>query len=101
MKNARLTHTVRSTLKRGLLTFTLLGGLTACQDSGTDNSVDRPAPGYVQLHEAYLASSCGAGACHGGDQGIMGLSFDDPELAYARLIDGAPKMGAAAAAGLT
>jgi hypothetical protein len=101
MKNTRPTHTVRAPLLRVSLSLVLMATLMACQEDTQDSNSAASAPGYIQLHEAYLASSCGAGACHGGEQGIMGLSFDDPEIAYARLIHGAPKMGAAAAAGLS
>lgn len=86
---------------RGTLLLCLLMAVAACQERPESAAATDGVPGYVQLHDAYLASSCGAGACHGGDQGLVGLSFDDPEVAYARLIDGAPKMGAAAAAGLS
>lgn len=100
MNLAHPTRSARTRLSAGSLSLVLLTSLMACQEDSQGSTPATGAPGYLQLHEAYLANSCGAGACHGGEQGIMGLSFDDPELAYARLIDGTPKMGAAAATGL-
>jgi hypothetical protein len=85
---------------RAVATLSIGLALAGCGDAGSASEPAPTTPGYVQLHEAYFAPTCSAGACHGGPTGIAGLSFEDPESAYERLIDGAPNMGAAAANGL-
>ena len=71
----------------------------ACTTAGDDPS-QPTAPGYVQLHTSYFATTCAQSACHSGDQGMAGLSFADPQLAYERLVDGEPNRGAASSLGL-
>lgn len=63
-------------------------GLIACDDE-TPTDVHPTAPGYLQLHRAYFTQSCAASACHGQGPGVSGLSFDDPQAAYAALVDAA------------
>lgn len=63
--------------------------------TGTD------APGFAQLHHRIFEQpSCSSMACHGGERGIAGLSFDDPQAAYDRLVSGAPTNSPAASAGM-
>lgn len=69
-----------------------------CSNESTEE-VDRSAPGFVQLHDQILSTSCSAEACHSGP-GIAGLSFDDPAAAYEHLLEGRPVNAAAADAGL-
>ena len=46
--------------------------------------------GFAALNERYFKRSCAAGACHGGERGIAGLSFDNAERAYRTLIEADP-----------
>ena len=59
-----------------------------------------PAPGYLQLHEALFVPSCASASCHGGPIAVGALSFDDPEEAFAHLVDDEPAAAAARDAGL-
>lgn len=72
--------------------------LAACGSEEPTDSGD--APGFVQLHQEVFAPGCSASACHAGDSGIAGLSFEDPQQAYDQLIEVAPTNGPARSDGL-
>ena len=87
--------TTANSLVCGLLVLVLGCG----SDPPASIAAEATAPGYLQLHEEIFVRACGSSACHGGDVGTAGLSFSDPEVAYARLIDGVPSSGVAEVAG--
>jgi len=74
-----------------------VAALVACEASPSPV----PAPGYLQLHDAVFAPSCASASCHGGPIAMVDLSFDDPQVAYAHLLDDAPTSAAAREAGLS
>ncbi len=75
-------------MMRRLVLALFIPTLMACATEGAGTSGS--APGYKQLHEAIFAPNCANSACHGGELGIGGLSFEGLESSYAALIDIAP-----------
>ena len=68
--------------------------VTACGDGG-EVAESQEVPGLVQLTEEIFEPGCAHAACHGGDQGIAGLAFADPEITHAQLVGAAPVNGPA------
>ena len=81
----------------GVIAVFALGG---CNAQSPPSAAPTGPPTFAQLYEQVFKPSCASAACHSGGSGIANLSFDDPDTAYAQLIDVSPINGPAAAAGM-
>ena len=78
----------------------VLATLCGCSEQAPPEPPEnRDAPGFMQIHEAVLATQCSQEACHSG-VGIAKLTFDDPQAAYDHLLQDAPTNNPALTAGL-
>jgi len=58
---------------------------SACSGDGDDTDV--LAPTFTEVRDDILIPSCGFSTCHGGGEGGLTLSADDPGAAYSALVD--------------
>ena len=72
---------------RTLILLGLCGLITACtEEESTPPATAGDVVGYAQLHAKVFVPACGTGPCHSGPRGISGLSFDDLDDSYDRLV---------------
>ena len=72
---------------RTLILLGLCGLITACtEEESTQPATQKDVVGYAQLHAKVFVPGCGTGPCHSGPRGISGLSFDDLDDSYDRLV---------------